>query len=70
MKLTNTKKASKRERDRDREREREGERERIMDINAGCRRAEFRPRTLCQEGNNPFWENERKELFIVPQFIW
>jgi hypothetical protein len=45
-------------------------RERIMDINAGCKRVEFRLRTMCQEGNSPFWENGKKGLLIVPQFIW
>jgi hypothetical protein len=41
-----------------------------MDINAGSKRVEFRLRAMCQEGNNLFWENEKKRLLIVPQFIW
>jgi len=79
MKLTNTKETSNRQTDRERERERQTDRERgrvgggeerIMDTNAGCKRVEFRLRTTCQAGNNFFWENEKKGLLIVPQFIW
>jgi hypothetical protein len=58
------------EREIERERETEGVKERIMDINAGCKRVGFRRRTMCQEGNDLFWENEKKGLLIVPQFIW
>jgi len=56
LKLTNTKKTSntERERERERERDKEGVRERIMDINAGCKRVEFRLRTNVSRRKRPF----------------